>query len=83
MAMARMPLFAAFRVPEIWCCDGEELRIYVLQSDGAYQRSESSLAFPLIPVQELIRFFPTETTGYLQAVAAVRAWVRSLIVKPS
>ena len=82
-AMPRMTIFAAFRVPEVWCYDGEELRINLLQPDGTYQRSEHSLAFPSIPVQELIRFFPTDTTDYFSAVAAVRAWVRSLINKPS
>jgi Uma2 family endonuclease len=78
-ALARMRIFAAFRVPEIWCYDGEDLRIYVLQPDGTYQQSERSLAFPSIPVQELIGFFPSGATDYLSAVAAVRAWVRSLI----
>lgn len=83
-ALNRMAIFAAFRVPEIWCFDGEEVRIYLLQADGAYQRSETSLAFPSIPVQELARFLKLiETTDYLSAVAAVRAWVRALINKPA
>ena len=38
----RMAIFAAFRIPEIWCCDGQEIRIYLLQADGSYQRSERS-----------------------------------------
>ena len=79
-ALNRMAIFAAFRVPEVWCYDGDEIRIYLLQPDGTYQRSERSLAFPSIPVQELTLFIPSvEKTGYLSAVAAVRAWVRSLI----
>jgi Uma2 family endonuclease len=82
-ALARMNIFAAFRVSEIWCYDGEHLQIFVLQPDGTNQRSECSLAFPSIPVQELIRFFPTETTDYFSAVATVREWVRSQINKPS
>ena len=57
-ALKRMAIFAAFRIPEVWCYDGDELRIYLLQADGAYQRSERSLAFPSIPVKELARFFP-------------------------
>jgi Uma2 family endonuclease len=82
-ALPRMRIFAAFRIPEVWCYDGEELRIHLLHPDGTYQRSERSLAFPSIPVQELVRFFPTDTIDYLSAVAAVRAWVRSLINKPA
>jgi hypothetical protein len=35
-------------------------------------------------VQELVRFFPPAgNADYLTAVAAVRAWVRSLIDKPA
>lgn len=82
-ALNRMSIFAAFRIPEIWCYDGAELRVYLLQPDLTYQRTERSLAFPSVPVQELIRFFPTEATDYLSAVAAVRAWARTLIDKPS
>lgn len=83
-ALNRMALFAAFRIPEVWCYDGAELRIYLLQADGTYQLSERSLAFPLIPVKELVRFFPPiGNTDYLGAVAAVRAWVRSLINNPA
>ena len=83
-AISRMPLFAAFRVPEVWCYDGQEIRIFLLQPDGTYALSEQSLAFPPIPVKELARFFPpTGNADYLGAVAAVRAWVRSIIAKPS
>ena len=83
-ALKRMTLFAAFRVPEVWCYDGDEVRINLLQADGTYHLSERSLAFPSIPVKELARFFPPAgSSDYLSAVAAVRAWVRTLISKPS
>jgi Uma2 family endonuclease len=78
-AQGRMRIFAAFRIPEIWCYDGEQLQIHLLQPDGTYQQSERSVAFPSVPVEELVGFFPSETTDYLSAVAAVRAWVRWLI----
>lgn len=81
-ALNRMTIFAAFRIPEIWCYDGDEVRIYLLQPDGTYLLSERSLAFPSIPVKELARFFPPAgSSDYLTAVAAVRAWVRSLLGK--
>jgi Uma2 family endonuclease len=83
-ALNRIAIFAAFRVPEIWRCDGNELRIHLLQEDGTYQLSEQSLAFPAIPVKELVQFFPpVEKTDYLSAVRAVRAWVRSFVNKPA
>ncbi|MBI3823337.1 MAG: Uma2 family endonuclease [Planctomycetes bacterium] len=83
-ALNRMAIFAAFRVPELWCYDGTELRIYLLQPDGTYRLSERSLAFPTIPVKELARFFPPAgSSDFLTAVAAVREWIRTLLNKPS
>jgi Uma2 family endonuclease len=83
-ALKRMTIFAAFRIPEVWCYDGQDLRIFLLQADGTYLLSEHSVAFPSIPVKELARFFPPAgSTDYLTAVAAVRAWVRSLLNKPA
>jgi Uma2 family endonuclease len=83
-ALNRMAIFAAFRIPEVWCSDGTDLRIYLLQADGTYKPSDRSLAFPSIPVQQLVRFFPPGVgTDYLSAVAAVRVWVRSLINQSS
>ena len=81
-AVARMPIFASFRVPEIWCYDGDHLRIYLLQPDGTNLLSERSRAFPTIPVQELANFIPPAGENeFLKAAAAVRAWVRSIIAK--
>ncbi len=83
-AVKRMALFAAFRIPEVWTYNGEHLRIHLLQADGTYKLSDHSLAFPAIPVQELVRFFPpTGNADYLTAVADVRAWVRSIINNPA
>lgn len=81
-ALNRMAIFAAFRIPEVWCCDGDEIRIYLLQADGSYKLSQQSLAFPTIPVQELVKFFPpVGNTDYLSTVATVRAWIRKLLGK--
>lgn len=75
-ALNRFEIFAAFRIPEVWCYDGKELHIYLLQPDGTYLLSDRSRAFPAIPVKELVRFFPpVERTDYLSAVRAVRALI--------
>jgi Uma2 family endonuclease len=81
-AINRMGIFASFKIPEVWRYDGTDLRIFLLQADGAYKESDKSLAFPAISIKELIKFFPpVGNTDYLSAVAAVRAWVRSLLGK--
>ena len=35
-------------VPEVWVCDEDGLRILVLQANGRYAESETSLAFPFL-----------------------------------
>ena len=76
-ASSRMPLFATFRVPEVWRFDGEALRVYRLQPDGSYLQLERSPTFPKIPLQELVRFLePDATKDYLTVLREFRAWVR-------
>ncbi len=76
----RMGILASLGVPEIWCCDGVELTVYQLHADGVYRIHESSSAFPTVPVQQLVQFFPPAgNTDYLGAVRAVRGWVKSFL----
>lgn len=83
-AQPRMKLFAAFGVPEVWCFDGDSLRVYVLQPDRTYQRVERSPTFPALPLAELVRFLhPAEGIDYLSQVRAFRAWVREQVGKPA
>jgi Uma2 family endonuclease len=52
----RMSIYAALKIPEVWCFDGKALQVYVLQPSGDYELSEKSLNFPFLPVQELVPF---------------------------
>jgi Uma2 family endonuclease len=79
-AVNRMDLYAALGVPEVWRCDGESLRVHLLQPDRTYQSSEASPTFPGIPMAEMIVFLqPNETMCYLDMVRAFREWVRRFL----
>ena len=52
----RIAIYAALRIPEIWCFDGHSLRIHLLQSSGEYAESDRSAAFPFLPTTEFARF---------------------------
>jgi Uma2 family endonuclease len=79
-ALDRMGIYAALRVPEVWCFDGQSLRVYLLQSDGTYQPAERSPTFPQVPIQELVRFLkPSETEDYLSIIRSFHQWVRGLL----
>jgi Uma2 family endonuclease len=83
-ALNRMAIYAAFRIGEVWCFDGDELRVYRLQPNGTYQRVESSAVFPGINVNELVPFIKMlETQDVLTVMRAFREWLHEQIGKSS
>ncbi|WP_414542717.1 Uma2 family endonuclease [Nostoc sp. CCY0012] len=78
-SLNRFPIYARLGVPEIWCYDSGELKIYLLQN-GEYVESETSLVFPSLPIRELPRFIEENRTEGRRAMRkAVRGWVRGLL----
>ncbi|MBI3271766.1 MAG: Uma2 family endonuclease [Planctomycetes bacterium] len=69
-SLDRQGIYAALRVPEIWRFDGQALRVYILQPDGSYLRSEMSRSFPSLPLAEF--------EGFLRLPAGMREneWIR-------
>ena len=51
-SLNRFPIYARLGVPEIWCYDSGELKIYQLQNEE-YQEAQISLVFPNLAVQEI------------------------------
>lgn len=60
ISRSSMPKFAIYQsigVPELWRYDGKAILIYILDQNGKYQRSESSLAltdFPFAKAQSVL-----------------------------
>jgi Uma2 family endonuclease len=50
----RMEIYASLGIPEVWRCDGQVLEAYCLGGDGRYLRTPSSLAFPFLPLDDLL-----------------------------
>jgi Uma2 family endonuclease len=74
-AVARMAIYAALRVPQVWCFDGRSLRIYLLEPEGTYLQANDSPTFPGIAVAEIVRFVRPEK-DYLAVQREFRAWVK-------
>lgn len=75
-AKNRLDIYAKIGVPEVWCFDGEALRVYHLVG-GVHEECERSPTFPTIPLQELLRFvLLSETEDDGAVLRAFRAWVR-------
>ncbi len=75
-SLNRFPIYARLGVPEIWCYDSGELKIYQLQDDK-YIEVEISLVFPTLPVQELPTLIEQYRPQGRRAIRkAVRNWAR-------
>ncbi|GAX35121.1 Uma2 family endonuclease [Nodularia sp. NIES-3585] len=78
-SLNRFPIYARLGVPEVWCYDSGELKIYLLQN-GEYIESETSLVFPSLPIRELPRLIEENRTEGRRAMRkAVRGWVRGVL----
>jgi len=74
-----LQVYAALGVPEVWIYNGSRLRINRLEN-GEYVEGDISLAFPSLPILEIVRFLEqAETIDYLELVKAFRNWVKSQI----
>lgn len=75
-SLDRFPIYARLGVPEIWCYDSGELKIYQLEGEN-YIEVETSSIFPTIPVRELPRLIEKHrSTGRRSLRKAVREWAR-------
>lgn len=75
-SLNRFPIYARLGVPEIWCYDTGELKIYQLQN-GDYGETQISLVFPDLAVKEIPRLIEQNRSAGRRAIRkAVRAWVK-------
>jgi Uma2 family endonuclease len=75
-SLARLPIYVRLGVPEIWCYDQGQLRVYLLQQDQ-YVEVEQSQVFPSLKVQALPKLIEEHRDrGRLSLRRAVREWVR-------
>ena len=76
-SLDRFPIYARLGIPELWCYDDGKLNIYHLVEDS-YSRSQQSLVFPTLPIQELPKLIESNRQmGRLALRRSVRAWVRT------
>lgn len=75
-SLDRFPIYARLEVPELWCYDAGELKIYHLRR-GEYVEAEVSLALPMLPIRELPQVIEAHRSAGRRAIRrAVREWAR-------
>ncbi|MHC5758849.1 Uma2 family endonuclease [Nostoc sp.] len=75
-SLNRFAIYARLGVPELWCYDSGELKIYLLQN-GEYVESENSLVFPTLAIRYLPKLIEQNRANGRRAIRrAVREWVK-------
>lgn len=75
----RFAVYSDFGVPEVWCYDGNDFTINILQNQE-YILVNQSLAFPNLPITEIICFLKqVGEKDYLKLVAEFRNWIKMQI----
>ncbi|MCA1993744.1 MAG: Uma2 family endonuclease [Coleofasciculus sp. S288] len=69
-------------VAELWRYNGQKIEINILQS-GKYVESETSLAFPTLPIADVLHDFveQSKVRGRNATMKAFRAWVREQLAR--
>ena len=78
-SLSKLPIYAAFGVPEIWRYDGNQALIYHLV-EGDYVEAAASLSFPCLTSLAMTQFLDqSKAEGQTAALAAFRRWIRTAI----
>ena len=74
----RLAIYATLGVREVWRFDGMTLSVYGLQRERSYRIQSTSLAFPWLPLDELVRqVLEYEPAGDMQWRRSIRDWIRT------
>jgi Uma2 family endonuclease len=77
-SLAKLELYAALGVPEVWRFARQSLLVYQLDSDGKYHLAEASLNLTGFPVQQAAEWVArAEGLDETAWAAAFQDWVRS------
>ncbi len=77
-SLDRFPIYARLGVPEIWCYDSGELKIYQLEVEN-YIEVETSSIFSTLPIRKLpVLIEKHRLAGRRSLRQAVREWAREL-----
>ena len=82
----RLPVFASFKIPEVWRYNGERVTILLLGDDEKYHESPTSRAIPNFPFADAPRFLAMAAsveTGFGEIDRQFRAWVRQSSAPPA
>jgi Uma2 family endonuclease len=83
-AIRKMPLYAAFGVPEVWRFDGQTLQVFRLGPAGQYEPRAGSGCLPQFPIAEAAEVLgQVNTASETALVRSFRDRVRASAARPT
>jgi Uma2 family endonuclease len=82
----RLPIYSAFKIPEVWRYNGSRLVVLLRQADGSYRESSVSRAMPALPVADLpplLALTGDVSLDFVTIARRFREWIRSLRATPT
>ena len=74
--MAKLTVFGAMGIPEIWRYDGQSLRIFSWR-DGEYVETDESKVLPSFPVSRITEILnQRSTSSENELIRGFREWLR-------
>jgi Uma2 family endonuclease len=79
--LARMPIYAALRVPEVWRWGKGRVELNLLDQHGEYRPAKLSRAFPSLEPEKLGQFLELAMAdGEVAMLRAFRSWIKKNLV---
>jgi Uma2 family endonuclease len=73
----KLDVYSGLGIAEVWCFDGVDVEIYVLQGDKTYLKLEKSFAIPGVTSRDLRRFLDQITEmSELALLRDIRKWAK-------
>lgn len=78
----RLDVYAGLGVPELWRFDGSNLEVYRLGATGQYEQVAQSLAFPFLPLAEVVPLLlqSVQTSDDGPLFQSLLTWVRQRVL---
>lgn len=76
-SLARLRIYAALGVPEVWQWHGDRLVVLQLGRDGTYAPANRSSVFPMLPIERVAELVEQRhARGETELMCEFQAWVR-------
>jgi Uma2 family endonuclease len=78
-SLPREPIYARLGVPEVWRYNGKKIAVRLLTSQGVYEDSPVSRAFPFLPIATFAEFISKMIGGdETEVILEFEGWLRTL-----